>query len=123
MVTLDTDSVEGVVVGTVSGPLTLEDIREAAAAVWRDVEEPHIRMLWDLREAQFSLSTSEIRFLAEFTKQHSPFSRLRMAFVVARDLEFGLVRMFEVFRGTDGVRTAVFRDMGDALGWLAMDAA
>ncbi len=78
-------------------------------------------MLWDLREAQFDLSTTEVRFLAEFTKQHSPFSRLRMAFVVAGDLEFGLIRMFEVFRETEGVRTAVFEDMGEALGWLAID--
>ena len=123
MVTIDTDSVEGVVVGTVSGPLTLKEIRKAAAAVWKDIEGPRIRMLWDLRDAQFTLSANEIRALAEFAKQHSPFSHLRMAFVVAGDLEFGLVRMFEVFREAESVRTAVFRDMQQALGWLAIDAA
>ena len=122
MVTIDTDSVKGVVVGTARGPLTLEDIREGAAAVWRNVEAPRVRVLWDLREAQFNLSSTEVRFLAEFTKQHSPFSHLRMAFVVAGDLEYGLVRMFEVFRETEGVRTAVFRDMEKALGWLAIHA-
>ena len=123
MVTIDTDSVKGVVVGTVSSPLTLEDIREAAAAVWRDVEAPRIRVLWDLREARFTLSTSEIRDLAEFAKEHSPFAQLRMAFVVTRDLEFGLLRMFEVFREARSVRTAVFRDMEKALAWLAAEAA
>ena len=122
MVTIDTDSVEGIVVGTASGPLTLEEIREAAAAVWSDVEGPRIRILWDVRDAQFTLSANEVRSLAEFAKQHSPFSNLRMAFVVARDLEFGLVRMFEVFREAESARTAVFRDRQQALGWLAIDA-
>ena len=123
MVTIDTESVEGVVVGTASGPLTLEGIREAAAAVWREVEGPRIHMLWDLRDAQFRLSASEVRALAEFAKLHSPFSDLRMAFVVARDLEFGLIRMFEVFRDNGSARTSVFRDRQDALGWLGTDAA
>jgi hypothetical protein len=123
VVTIDTDPVEGVVVGTVSGLLTLEEMREAAAAIWRDVEGPRIRMLWDLREARFTLSEGEIRAMADFSKQRSPYSHLRMAFVVARDLEFGLVRMFEVFREAESARTAVFRDMQQALGWLAIDAA
>jgi stage II sporulation SpoAA-like protein len=120
---IDTDSVEGVVVGTASGPLTLEEIREAAATVWTAFEGPRIRVLWDLRDAQFTLSADDIRALAEFAKKHSPFSQLRMAFVVAGDLEFGLVRMFEVFREAESARTAVFRDRQQALGWLAIDAA
>lgn len=122
MVTIDTDSIEGVVVGTASGPLTLEEMREAAAAVWRDVEGPRVRVLWDLQDAQFTLSANEIRGLAEFAKQHSPFSHLRMAFVVARDFEYGQIRMFEVFREAESARTAVFRDRQQALGWLATDA-
>ena len=122
MVTIDTDSVEGVVVGTASGTLTLKEIREAAAVVWRDVEGPRIRMLWDLRDAQFTLSSSEVRAVAEFAKLNSPFSDLRMAFVVARDLEFGLIRMFEVFRDNGKARTAVFRDRQEALAWLATEA-
>lgn len=123
MVTIDMDSVEGVVVGTGSGRLTLEEIREAAETVWTAFEGPRIRVLWDLRDAQFTLSLDDIRALAEYAKQNSPFSQLRMAFVVARDLEFGLVRMFEAHREAENARTAVFRDRQQALGWLASDAA
>ena len=119
MVTIDTDSVDGIVVGAASGPLTLENIREAAAAVWSRATEPSMRMLWDLRNAQFEFSSSEIRELAAFAKKRSPFSDLRMAFVVAGDLDFGLLRMFEAYRETGSARTAVFRDKEAALGWLA----
>ena len=119
MVTIDIDSVKGTVVGTVSGTLTLDDIREAAAAVWRDVEAPRVRVLWDLREARFTLSVTEVQDLAEFARLHSPFDHLRMAFVVAGDLEFGQIRMFDVFRETATARTEVFRDMEKALSWLA----
>ena len=123
MVTIDRDSVRGVVVGTASGLLRLDEIQEAAATVWRDAKKPRARVLWDLRQAQFALSSSEVRALAEFTKKHSPFSHLRMAFVVGSDLEFGLVRMFEVFREAKGTQTEVFREMHEALEWLEHDAA
>jgi len=119
VVTLDIDSVEGVVVGTVRGPLSLEQIREGAAAVWSDVKGPRVRVLSDLREAQFNFSAGEIRELAEFAKQHSPFTDLRMAFVVAGALDFGLVRMFEAYRETGRAQTAVFREEEQALAWLA----
>ncbi len=59
-----------------------------------------------------------MRDFAEFTKRHSPEGDLRVAFVVAQDLEFGLVRMFEVFRETPNARTSVSRDKDEALGWL-----
>ena len=48
-------------------------------------------------------------------KRASGAGGFRAAFVVARDLEFGLVRMFEVFRESDDVQTSVFRDLDQAL--------
>ena len=100
MVIIDRDAETGVVVGTVIGPLTMEEIRRSAASVWRDVEGPRLRVLWDVRKARFEFSTVEVRALAEFDRQNSPYADLRMAFVVTRDLEFGLVRIFEALRET-----------------------
>ncbi len=122
MVEFDSDSVDGAVVGVARGQLTLEDMHEAVVSAWRLVEGPRIRLLWDLRDAQFDLSPNEVRELARFIKHQSPPGDIRTVFVVARDLEFGLVRMFEAFRETAGARTAVFRDKEQALAWLAIDA-
>jgi hypothetical protein len=75
-----------------------------------------------LRDARFNFAAAEVEELAEFMKQRSPFSDLRSAFVVSGDVEFGLVRMYEIFRETDSARTAVFRERTRALAWLGSDA-
>ena len=118
-VTFDLDSVKGVVVGVARGPLTLKEIKESAVSIRRQVEGPDIRILWDLRDARFDLSVDEVKDFAEFIKRHSPPGDLRTAFVVSTDREFGLVRMFEVFREVADTQTAVFRDKGRALEWLS----
>jgi len=122
-ITLDFDSVEGVVVGVAHGPLALEDIKECAATMWRLHEGPANRILLDLRDAKFNLNASEVRGSAEFAREHSPYEILRIAFVVTKDLEFGLLKMWEALRDTEGVKISVFRDKERALEWLAGDAA
>jgi hypothetical protein len=121
-VRFDFESVEGVAVGIAHGPLTLDEIKESAATMWRLIEGPRIRLLWDLREASFDLGTAEVRDLAEVVKQLAPATEFRSAFVVSGDLEFGLVRMFEVYRQTKGTLTRVFRDKQQALDWLTNDS-
>ena len=120
-VTFDLESVESVAVCTAHGPLNLDGIKQAAAAMWRLVEGPQIRLLWDLRDAHFDLDTAQLRGLAEFVKRLVPTTEFRSAFVVREDLEFGLVRMFEVFRETEGTLTGVFRDKEQAVEWLTND--
>ena len=122
-VAFDLESVEGIAVCSAHGPLTLDEIKQAATTMWLLIEGTQIRLLWDLRDAHFDLDTAEVRGLAEFVKGLAGSTALRSAFVVSRDLEFGLVRMFEVFRETEGVLTAVFRDKTRAVDWLANDVA
>jgi hypothetical protein len=118
MIEIDRDSVEGVVIGVSHGPLTLKDMREAAERLWQQETGTEVRVMWDLRESRFNLSADEVSSLAQFVRQRSPFTKLRAAFVVAADLEFGLVRMFEIMRDTKSARTNVFRDRDKALEWL-----
>lgn len=119
----DLTSEPGIILGVARGRLTLPDLREAAAQFWREVRAPEARVLWDLREATFDLSSDDVRTFAEFGKRESPFAGLRMAFVVTRDLEYGLVRMFEVFRENSRTQTAVFRDRAQAVEWLTGGSA
>ena len=120
-VTLDLDSVEGVSIGIAHGSLTLAEIKESAATMWRFVGGSEIRMLWDLRDAQFDLTSTEVRELADFARMLVSGATVRTAFVAPRDLEFGLLRMFEVLREGKGVQTSVFRDKERALEWLGND--
>ena len=122
-VTFDLESVEDVATCIAHGPLTLDEIKESAATMWRLVKGPQIRVLWDLREARFDLGSAEIRSLAEFVKRIAPPTAFRSAFVTSRNLEFGLLRMFAVFRETEGALTSVFRDKQQAVEWLTNDAA
>ena len=121
--TFDLESVEGVAVGVARGSLDLTEIKESMATLWSLASGREIRVLWDLRDAQFDLSAGDVLRLAEFAKQRAPFNNLRMAFLLTKDLEFGLVRMFEAFRETKDAQIGVFRDKKHASDWIASSAA
>jgi hypothetical protein len=118
MVTIEPENSDGIVVGVACGELTLKEMHESASAIWREYAGKRARVLWDLRDARFSLTADEVQKMAEFMKQQSPVADLRMAFLVTSDLEFGLIRMFGVFRESQHAKTAVFRDIKQATWWL-----
>lgn len=112
------DAPGGVIVAVLRGAVTIPQMLKAARESWRRAEGPRIRILWDMREARFDLSSGEVRELAEFAKRNAPAADLRTAFVAPQDLEFGLVRMFEVFRETPLASARAFRDVDSAMAWL-----
>jgi len=61
--TFDLESVKGVAIGIVHGSLTLDEIRKSAATMWQLLEGPEIRILWDLRDARFNLTETDLRGL------------------------------------------------------------
>lgn len=109
--------------GHASGPMTLDGIKEAARLIWGRVEGPRVRVLWDIREAEVDLSGAQIRELAEWAKQESPYDDLLTAFVVRPGFQFGLVRMFEVLREKPGARAGVFTETEPALAWLKAEVS
>ncbi len=123
MVLFERDPGTRITTAIARGPLSIADMREAAAKAWAGATEPSVRILWGLREAQFQLSATEVRQLAEFGRQQSPIAELRMAFLVSGDLEFGLVRMFGAHRENGKTQIGVFRDKDEAVGWLDEQSA
>ncbi len=117
--TIDLESTEGICIAIVHGSLSLDELKESAATMWGVVEGPNVRILWDLRDAKLDLDSAEVSDLANTMKRLAASAQPRVAFVVSQDLEFGLVRMYGVFREEDGVRTSVFRDKERAIAWLA----
>jgi len=108
----------GMAIATASGVLRLSDARAGAEALWNTPGWLGKSAVWDFREAQFDLSSSDIRKVADFVSRYQPATPpSRVAFVTARDVDFGLARMFDVFREDPRTEFRVFRDFDEAAGW------
>ena len=115
---LEIESGTGVVIGTVTGTMSLEDTKQAAETIWANPEWRGKAVLWDLRGATVQLQAAEVRQLAEFILGGQPDAPPRVAFVPGRDADYGLARMFEVFREHVATEVRVFRDWDEALAWV-----
>jgi hypothetical protein len=108
----------GMAIATCSGVLRLSDAQEAAAALWKTPGWMGRSAVWDFRQAQFDISSSDTRQIAQFILQNQPATPpSRVAFVTQRDVDFGMARMFEVFRQDSGTAFRVFRDYDEAICW------
>ena len=108
----------GVVLGTFVGEVSLDDARQAAATLWKTPGWPGRAAVWDLREARLKVSTDEVRIFAEFMIENQPETPPeRMVFVTGRDVDFGMSRIFEVYREDSQTEFRVLRDYDDALAW------
>jgi hypothetical protein len=110
----------GLVIATCSGALGSNDAREGAAAVWERPEWSGKPVVWDFRSAQLEVRAPEVREIARFILERQPaIPPSRVAFVTARDVDFGLARMFQVFRQSPSTRVRVFRDYEEAVSWAS----
>jgi len=117
-VSIRVEPASGMAIGTCSGVLGLTDAREGVSALWKTPGWLGESAVWDFREAQFDFSTTDMRELAEFIFGHQPTPPpLRVAFVTRREVDFGMARMFEVFREDPRTAFRVFRDYEEALRW------
>jgi len=127
MISIQIEPGTGMAIATCSGVLRLSDAKEGAAALWKTPGWSGRSAVWDFREAQFALSSSDVRAIARFIVSRQPATApLRVAFIAPRDVDFGLARMFEVFREDPRTDFRVFRDYDEAVRWarsLEPDAA
>jgi hypothetical protein len=108
----------GIAIATCSGVLQLQEAKEAAAALWKTPGWAGRSAVWDLREAQTEFSRSDTRRFAQFILDNQPETApSRVAFVTHRDADFGMARMFEVFREDPRTAFRVFRDYDEAISW------
>jgi hypothetical protein len=112
------DPGSGVVIGTCSGILNATDARKGAAAYWANPDCTGRPVVWDFRSARLDVHPPEIEALARFIlESQPPAPPPRVAFVTARDVDFGLSRMFEVHREHPATLVKVFRDYDEAVRW------
>ena len=73
--------------------------------------------LWDFSDIAFDWSMNEIQNIADYGKEK--FTKPNKAALVApKDLAYGLMRAFEVYRKQEHAHARVFRTRQEALAWL-----
>ena len=106
------------VVATCSGTLQLNDATLGVTVLWDNPEWKGKPVVWDLRSAQLDVRGSEVGEIAKYILEHQPaIPPPRVAFVTDRDVDYGLVRMFQVFRRHPSTQVEVFRDYDEAISW------
>lgn len=118
---VDLNSEPGIAIANGYGLMKLDDIQECAQTLWKATNGQATRMLWDLRSVTFDINVDDVRQFAEFAKKLFSGPDVRSAFVASTDFEYGLIRMFEMFREAPGFTTQVFRDRDAAIEWLKED--
>ncbi len=108
----------GIVIGSCSGVLDANEAKAGATAFWENPDWRGIPVVWDLRAAELKVAAPHVRELAQFIlgAQPSP-PPPKVAFVTGRDVDFGMIRMFEVFREHRATKVQAFRDYEEAVSW------
>ncbi len=107
----------GLVRYTGTGSVTLGEMLEATRKTFADPSYPvPTRAFWNVSQAHLLLSAEDMGVLLQFVAENRPEGPGRVAILVARDLEFGLGRMFGSM--ANGLDTSVFRTEEEALAWL-----
>lgn len=109
---------DGMAVATCSGPLGAADARQAVSSLWGDPTWSGRVAVWDMREARFDIAPEDARAIAQFVLENQPAPPpSAVAFVTARDVDFGMARMFGVYRDDPATSFRVFRDFDEAIEW------
>lgn len=117
-VSIQIDPETGMAIATCSGVLGVTDAEESVSVLWKASGWSGKSVVWDFREARFDISSSDTRLIADFILSNQPETPpLKVAFVVQRDVDFGLARMFEVYRQDPRTAFKAFRDYEEAICW------
>ena len=118
---LTIDESTGVVVITVTGSPSLDDLRDTMTRIWQTPEYlENLRVLWDFREGGVAhLLSADLRQVAKHQAGGRPdLPTSRVAVLVDRQVDFGLGRMLNVFLEDQPLEDRVFRDSEAAWAWL-----
>ena len=103
------------------GVLSSDEVRELYGNIRNDPGfEPSFQQLCDLREV--TAITATVDTLRDIAQSHIFAPGTRRAFVVARDVDYGMSRLFQAY-AVEGAVIEVFRDMEAAEAWLGLHVA
>ena len=99
---------------------SVEDLRDAITEISEKYKST--KRIWDLSQIDLDLTGEQLEYLSECAR--SAFKQpSKIAIVASKDLEFGLFRVYEVYRQDEQSTVRVFRKEADARYWLSEDNA
>ena len=103
------------------GDVTDQDLRELYDRIRADPAfDPSYSQLCDLRSVTgMTPSIETLRFLAQ-SRIFLPTAK--RAYVVGREVDFALARLFQAYSEAEGGTVEVFRNKSDAEAWLGLSA-
>ena len=107
-----------------SGALSLEGRRDYAEALEAlTPAEAAYRRFHDVRDAVLDVPTEDVAAAARYPGKASeaPVVRVPSAILVASELGYGMMRMFETLYAVPGLDIKVFRDLDEAKQWLGLE--
>jgi hypothetical protein len=119
-VSFSIDTQRGVVFSRRWGALSDAELRAHSWALVRDPRfQPTFRQIADLRDvARFDVSVDGIAQVAAL----NPFaSDARRAAVIATDVAFGILRMYQSTATAEPENIFISRSLGEALTWIGLD--
>ncbi len=103
-----------------TGTVNITDMIAALEQIFSDKAwDPHYNGIVDLTAADLNLPLSDMSLLIDFQEKHPLTSKSQWAFIAGKDLNFGLMRMFQGLAYELDLEVTVFRTKEEAMGWRA----
>jgi hypothetical protein len=114
------DSEKKALFGAIQHPMTFEEFHEVNRLITQSSEfPPDVRTLWDLRKLDFAeIEQLYQESLIDIRKQYPSRGAARIAFIVADELGYGLLRMYEILSSDLPQQIQVFQDYSEGETWL-----
>ena len=126
-ITSDVDETKNLVIYTLFGELTLDEIINTIKSFW-EAHDLTLNALWDARRANLThLKSSDmeniIPFISEYAHRFEERKGGKSAVVASSDLQYGLSRILGTFYEIENfpIQLKIFRIMDEAMEWLDQD--
>ena len=110
-----------VIIHTVTGEMTFEEIRSSYESVRSHPDfQENMNSIWDIRNADASEFDSQdvIKIARYFDTQTKDRAKYKVAVIVSRDLEYGLLRKYQVAAADLPAKIGIFINLEEAKNWI-----
>jgi hypothetical protein len=115
------DKKSSVMIHTVTGKITFEEIKSSYEAVLTHPDfKDDFNSIWDIRDADASKFDSHdvIKIARYFETQTKTRAKYKVAVIVSRDLEYAISRKYQVAAADLPARIGIFIDLEEAKKWV-----
>ena len=102
---------------TLNGKASKSDLKGVLDAVTVDGKIMHPKRLWDIRGCELDIAYDDWVELAGIAQSRDP-NTGRGAVLVAKDVAYGQLRIYQAFRESESNDVRVFRDEHEAIDWI-----